>query len=44
LARIANAVLMGKIHPEEKHPISRVLIKLYRPVVEMELRVAFDFD
>ena len=39
LARIANAVLVGKIHPEEKHPISRVLIKLYRPVVEMAVRL-----
>ena len=39
LARIVNAVLVGKIHPEEKHPISRVLIKLYRPVVEMAVRL-----
>ena len=39
LARIVNAVLVGKIHPEETHPISRVLIKLYRPVVEMVVRL-----
>ena len=39
LARIVNAVLVGKIHPEEKHPISRMLIKLYRPVVEMAVRL-----
>jgi len=39
LARIVNAVLVGKIHPEEAHPISRVLIKLYRPVVEMAVRL-----
>ncbi|MGB7593072.1 MAG: CusA/CzcA family heavy metal efflux RND transporter [Terriglobia bacterium] len=39
LARIVNAVLVGKIHPEETHPISRVLIKLYRPVVEMAVRL-----
>ena len=39
LARIVNAVLVGKIHPEEKHPISRVLIKMYRPVVEMAVRL-----
>ncbi len=38
LARIANAVLVGKIHPEESHPISRVLIKLYRPVVDLAVR------
>jgi len=29
LARVVNAVLVGKIHSEETHPISRVLIKLY---------------
>ena len=39
LARIVNAVLVGKIHPEEKHPISRLLIKLYRPIVEMAVRL-----
>src|SRR5271157_1189449 len=39
LARLVNAVLVGKIHPEETHPISRVLIKLYRPVVEMAVRL-----
>jgi Cu(I)/Ag(I) efflux system membrane protein CusA/SilA len=38
VARFANAVLVGKIHSEEKHPISRVLIKLYRPVVELAVR------
>ncbi len=38
LARAANAVLVGKIHPEEKHPISRVLMRLYEPVVEWVLR------
>ena len=32
LARVANAVLVGKIHSEERHPISRVLIRLYEPV------------
>ena len=39
LARLANAVVVGKIHAEENHPISRVLIKLYRPVVEMAVRL-----
>jgi len=39
LARIANTVLVGKIHPEEKHPLSRLLIKLYRPVVELAVRL-----
>jgi copper/silver efflux system protein len=30
LARVTNAVLVGKSTPEEKHPISRVLIKSIR--------------
>ena len=38
LARVANAVLVGKIHPEEHHPISRILIRLYEPVCAWALR------
>lgn len=38
LSRIANAILVGKIHSEEKHPISRPLMKIYHPVVEFVLR------
>ncbi|MFI5366986.1 MAG: efflux RND transporter permease subunit [Candidatus Binatia bacterium] len=38
LARVANAVLVGKIHSEEDHPISRPLMRLYQPVVELALR------
>ncbi|MDZ4800870.1 MAG: CusA/CzcA family heavy metal efflux RND transporter [Bryobacteraceae bacterium] len=38
LARVANAVLVGKIHSEESHPISRVLIRLYEPVAVWALR------
>ncbi len=38
LARMANAVLVGKIHNEELHPISRPLMRLYHPVVEFALR------
>jgi len=38
LARVANAVLVGKIHSEEHHPISRVLIRLYEPVCAWTLR------
>ena len=37
LSRAANAVLVGKIHSEENHPISRPLMKLYHPVVEFVL-------
>ena len=38
LSSIANAILVGKIHSEEKHPISRPLMKMYHPVVEFVLR------
>jgi copper/silver efflux system protein len=38
LARVANAVLVGKIHSEETHPISRILIQLYEPVCAWSLR------
>ncbi|PYP84586.1 MAG: CusA/CzcA family heavy metal efflux RND transporter [Blastocatellia bacterium AA13] len=38
LARVSNALLVGKIRPEEKHPISRLLIRLYQPVVNWSLR------
>jgi len=35
---IVNAILVGTIHSEEKHPISRVLMRLYHPVVAWSLR------
>jgi Cu(I)/Ag(I) efflux system membrane protein CusA/SilA len=38
LAKIVNAVLVGKIHSEDTHPISRPLMKLYHPVCELVLR------
>ncbi len=38
LAKVTNAVLVGKIHREEKHPLSRVLMWMYQPVVEFALR------
>jgi len=37
LARIVNAILVGKIHSEDDHPISRPMMKLYHPVVEFVL-------
>ncbi len=37
LAWLANAVLVGKIHSEEKHPISRPLMRIYHPVVKFVL-------
>ena len=38
LCRATNAVVAGAIHPEERHPVSRTLIRLYRPVAEWALR------
>ncbi len=38
LSRLTNAILVGKIHSEEKHPISRPLMRIYHPVVEFVLR------
>ncbi|MFN7931857.1 MAG: CusA/CzcA family heavy metal efflux RND transporter [Bryobacteraceae bacterium] len=38
IASIANAVLIGTIHSEETHPISRILIRLYDPVCRFSLR------
>jgi len=36
--RATNAVLVGTIHSEENHPLSRALIAVYRPVAEWALR------
>ena len=38
LCRAANVVLVGRIYPEERHPVSRVLMRLYEPVVRWSLR------
>jgi copper/silver efflux system protein len=38
LARLTNAVLVGKIRSEETHPISRALIRAYEPVCAWSLR------
>ena len=38
IARAVNAVLVGKIHSEEQHPVSRILIRLYQPVCAWALR------
>ena len=37
LGNVVNAILVGKIHSEDHHPISRPLMKLYHPVVEFVL-------
>ncbi len=38
LCRATNAVVVGTIHSEEKHPVSRVLTRIYQPVAEWTLR------
>src|SRR5881296_1578467 len=38
LRRVADAVLVGTIHGEDTHPVSRPLMRLYHPVVELVLR------
>ncbi len=37
LAKIVNAIFVGKIHSEEDHPISRPMMRIYHPVVEFVL-------
>ncbi len=38
LCRAVTALLVGKIHSEERHPISRALMWVYEPVVHFVLR------
>jgi Cu(I)/Ag(I) efflux system membrane protein CusA/SilA len=38
LAGVANATLVGKYHSEEKHPISRLLHRIYEPPCRFVLR------
>jgi len=38
LCRVANAVLIGQVRSEERHPISRRLMRVYEPVVRWTLR------
>jgi Cu(I)/Ag(I) efflux system membrane protein CusA/SilA len=38
LCRVTNAVVVGKIHSEANHPLSRLLIRLYAPIVKWSLR------
>ena len=37
-AKAANAMLVGRIHSEDSHPVSRVLIRAYEPVCRWTLR------
>ena len=38
LCRVANAVLVGQVKREETHPVSRLLMRVYEPVVRWTLR------
>jgi copper/silver efflux system protein len=38
LRRVANAVAVGRIRAEESHPVSRGLVRLYRPAAMWSLR------
>jgi len=38
LAKMTNAVLIGKMYPEEKHPISKLLFKIYGPPARWVLK------
>jgi copper/silver efflux system protein len=37
LARLANSMFIGKFHDEEKHPISRPLMRIYQPALRFAL-------
>lgn len=37
-SKIANAVLVGTYHPEERHPVSRFLFAIYEPACRLVLR------
>jgi Cu(I)/Ag(I) efflux system membrane protein CusA/SilA len=37
LSRFVNAIIVGKIHNEENHPISKVLIRWYEPICRWSL-------
>ena len=38
LANIFNSVTVGKYYPEERHPISKVLFKIYEPACRLVLK------
>ncbi|MDH5654426.1 MAG: CusA/CzcA family heavy metal efflux RND transporter [Spirochaetia bacterium] len=37
LSKIVNTVFIGKYYPEERHPVSRILFRLYEPVCRYTL-------
>src|SRR5512139_195900 len=38
LRRLANTVLVGRVRPEETHPVNRALMRLYEPAAAWSLR------
>ncbi len=38
LANLATSIFVGKYYPEEKHPISKVLFKIYEPLCQFVLK------
>jgi Cu(I)/Ag(I) efflux system membrane protein CusA/SilA len=38
LCRIANVLLVGRIQPEDRNPLSRVMMRAYEPIVAWTLR------
>ena len=38
LSNIFNSITVGKYYPEEKHPVSKVLFKIYEPVCRFVLK------
>ncbi|MCG3205622.1 MAG: Cation efflux system protein CusA [Elusimicrobia bacterium] len=38
LSSVVNAMVVGKYYPEEKHPVSRVLFRIYEPICLWTLR------
>jgi len=41
LSKLLNSILVGKIHSEERHPISRPLMRIYHPLVEIVLKYKY---
>ncbi len=37
-AKVASTVVVGTYYPEEKHPVSRILFKIYEPICRWTLR------
>ena len=38
LSHVVNTVTVGRNYPEEKHPVSRILFRIYEPVCEFVLK------